>query len=52
MTEVSKDLFGVDVRTCPKCSNAMNHRHWHGEWLAPECWWWECEDCGFKTEPE
>ncbi len=22
-----------------------------GSFLAPECSWWECEDCGDKSEP-
>jgi hypothetical protein len=38
------------------CSNCNSHnvtRKGHsGNWLAPECSWWECDDCGHRTDPE
>lgn len=38
---------------CPKCgSEGWDQFHHHGDFVAPECWWWECDDCGHRTEPE
>lgn len=47
---------GIDVVTCPKCNAEMFH-YWHsfsteGGPNLPDCDWDECEECGFKTEPE
>ncbi len=37
---------------CPACnSEDVSRRHHHGNALAPECHWWECADCGHKSEP-
>ena len=38
---------------CPKCGSD-EYARWHhaGDMLVPECWWWNCDDCGYATEPE
>lgn len=38
---------------CPKCgSDEYQEFHHDGSRGTPECWWWECADCGHKTQPE
>ncbi len=40
------------IEACPKCgSHNYEKRHHVGNFLAPECHWHECADCGHKTEP-
>lgn len=37
---------------CPKCgSDDVTRRHHHGNALAPECHWYECNECGHKSDP-
>lgn len=37
---------------CAKCGGTdVSRRHHDGNALAPECHWWECNDCGHQTEP-
>lgn len=41
------------VKQCPKCGlDEYTQFHHDADHLAPECWWYECDDCGYKTEPE
>lgn len=37
---------------CPECDTEMTYQAHNGDFTAPDCSWWECEKCGFKTEPE
>ena len=39
-------------KPCPECGQDMYQRHHQGSWKAPECWWWECNVCEYRTEPE
>ena len=40
------------VKPCPDCGGAMSPLHRDGDMLAPEADWWECQDCGYETDPE
>ena len=42
----------LDGMMCPQCYAIMHRRHHDGSWRAPECWWWECDECEYKTEPK
>lgn len=49
---IVQNLGGSPVASCPKCgSDDYGKRHHEGNFLAPECHWHECNDCGHKTEP-
>lgn len=41
------------TQECPECgSDDVSRRHHRGNALAPECHWWECNNCGHKSDPE
>ncbi len=51
MIETVQRQNGTNPR-CPECnSEDVSRRHHHGSALAPECHWWECNECGAKSEP-
>ena len=31
---------------CRLCGGEVYRRHRAGDGYLPECWWWECEQCG------
>lgn len=38
---------------CTRCgSDDMSRVHHRANFALPECWWWNCDDCGYMTEPE
>ena len=38
---------------CPNCDcGDYQQFHHDGSRGTPECWWWECSSCGYKTQPE
>ena len=41
-----------DRAPCPKCpTGRLDPRHYSGDFAFPECDWYECDQCGYKTEP-
>ena len=37
---------------CPRCGHEGLDRYHHAASFAlPECWWDQCEDCGYQGEP-
>lgn len=41
-----EDPLDAAVTECPKCdSDDVDQLHHQANWLAPECWYWACNDC-------
>ena len=38
--------------TCGYCREWMEPIIHRGSFAWPECWWWECEQCEARTEPQ
>lgn len=46
MTETDDSPLVDSPAACPLCGGEVYRRHRAGDGYLPECWWWECEQCG------
>ena len=39
-------------RNCPRCGSELEQHHREGDFYLPECDWWECAECDYRSDPE